>query len=102
MKKSSFKTLLGFTPNWGSKPTTAIHADNLGVYTSDELFNLSKISKIHLKCDVFDGSVVSGLKQLILYSFLLDKPSDFNVFCEPETIHYEKVTLSVLKTNSFC
>ena len=46
--------------------------------------------KIHLKCDVSDGSLVNGSRKPILYSFVLDKPSGYKVFCEPETIHYKK------------
>ena len=34
---------------------------------------LSSTTKIHLKCDVIDGSVVNGLRQPIIYSFVLDK-----------------------------
>ena len=50
-------------------------------------FNLSTIDKIYLKCDVFDGSVVNGLIQPLLFSFNLDKPNRFKVFSEPEAIH---------------
>ena len=54
-----------------------------------------------MKCDVIDGSVVDGIRQPILYSFVLDKPSGFRIFCEPETIHYEKMIISVLNTITF-
>ena len=54
-----------------------------------------------MKCDIIDGSVVSGLKQPILYSFVLDKKPGYNVFSEPETIHYKKVYKSVLNTITF-
>ena len=75
-KKSFFHTLLGFTPYWDYRPTNAIHADSLGFYTSDKIIlNLNTIDKIHLKCDVIDGSIVDGVRQPILYSFVLDKPS---------------------------
>ena len=45
---------------------------------------------MHLKCDVVDGSLVDGIRQPILYSFILDKPAGYNVFCERETIHCKK------------
>ena len=90
-KKSFFHTLLGFTPYWDYKPTNAIHADSLGVYTSDKInLNLYTKNKIHLKCDCIDGSIQDGLRQPILFNFVLDKPSGYKVFCEPETIHYKK------------
>ena len=36
--------------------------------------NLDTIDTIHLQCDVFDGSVINGVRQHLLFSFLLDKP----------------------------
>ena len=54
-----------------------------------------------MKCDAIDGSVVDGVRQPILYSFVLDKPSGYEVFCEPETIHYKKINKSVLNTITF-
>ena len=54
-----------------------------------------------MKCDVIDGSVVNGLRQPILYSFVLDKPSGYKIFPEPETIHYKKINKSVLNLITF-
>ena len=82
-EKSFIKTFLGFTPNWDFEPTIVIHADSSGNYTTDKFLNLTAIDKIHLKSDVIDGSVVEGLRQPVLYSFVLDDPSGYEVFCEP-------------------
>ena len=101
-EKSFFHTLLGFTPYWDYKPTNAIHANPPGVYSSDKvILNLNTINKIHLKCDCIDGSIQDGVRQPILYSFVLDKPSGYKIFCEPETIHYKKINNSVLNTVTF-
>ena len=101
-KKSFFHTLLGFTPYWDYKPTNDIHADAPGVYTSDKvILNLNTIDKIHLKCDIIDGSVQDGVRQPILLSFVLDKPSGYKVFCQPETKHYKKINKSILNTVTF-
>ena len=54
-----------------------------------------------MKCDFIDGSIQNGLRQPILYSFVLDKPSGYKVFCEPETNHYKKINKSVLNTITF-
>ena len=54
-----------------------------------------------MKCDCIDGSIQSGLRQPILFSFVLDKPSGYKVFCESETIHYKKINKSVLNTITF-
>ena len=90
---SFFSTILGFTAGWDYT--------HYNKYISQKIVSLSNTNKIHLKCDVIDGSVVNGLRQPILYSFVLDKPSGYKVFCEPETIHYKKLNKSVLNTITF-
>ena len=101
-KKSFFHTLLGFEPYWDYKPTNSNHIAIPGVFTSDKIIlNLNTIKKIHLECDCIDGSIQNGLRQPILFSFVLDKPSGYKVFCEPETIHYKKTNKSVLNTITF-
>ena len=92
-EKSFFSSILGFTPGWDYK--------HYNQYLSQKIVNLSSTNKIHLKCDVINGSVVNGIRQSILYSFVLDKPSGYKVFCEPETIHYKKINKSVLNTITF-
>ena len=89
-EKSFFCTILGFTAGWDYK--------HYNQYLSQKIVNLSITNKIHLKCDAIHGSVVDGVRQPILYSFVLDKPSGYKVFCEPETIHYKKINKSVLNT----
>ena len=92
-EKSSFSTILGFTAGWDYK--------HYKQYLNQNIVNLSNTNIIHLKCDAIDGSLVNGVRQPILYSFVLDKPSGYKVFCEPETIHYKKINKSVLNTISF-
>ena len=92
-EKSFFSTILDFTPGWDCK--------HFNQYNSQKIVNLSNANEIHLKCDVIDGSLVNGIRQPILYSFVLDKPIGYKVFCEPETIHYRKVNESVLNTITF-
>ena len=90
MRNLFFLTLLGFTLHWVFKPTNAIHADSPGVFTSDKILSLNIINEIHLKCVCIEGSIVNGVREPILFSFVLDKPSGYKVFCEPETILYKK------------
>ena len=92
-ERSFLHTLLSFTPYWDYKPS--------GVYTSDKILNLNTINKIHLKCDCIDGSIQDGIRQPILFIFVLDKPSGYKIFSEPETIHYRKINKSVLNTITF-
>ena len=100
-KKSFFNTLLGFEPYWDYKPIYSNHPRNPTAYIGNKTLNLSTTNKIHLKCDIIDGSVVNGLRQPILYSFVLDKLPGYKVFCEPETIHYKKRNKSILNTIPF-
>ena len=81
-EKSFFSTILGFTAGWDYK--------HYNQHLSQKIVNLSITNKIHLKCDAIDGSVVNGVRQPILYSFVLDKPSGYKVFSEPETILFKK------------
>ena len=92
-KKSFFHTLLGHDPYFDYKVPS--------VYTSDKILNLNTTNKYLLKCDCIDGSIQNGLRQPILYSFVLDKPSGYKIFSEPETIHYKKRNKSVLNTITF-
>ena len=91
--KSLFCNVLGSTSGWDFK--------NYNKYISQKISNLGTTNIIHLKCDIIDGSVVNGLRQPILYSFVLDKIPGYKVFCEPETIHYRKINKSVWNTIPF-
>ena len=92
-EKSFFSTILGFTSGWDYK--------HYNKYISQKIVNLSNTNKIHLKCDVIDGSVVNGIRHPILFSFVLDKKPGYKVFSEPESIHYKKINKSVLNTITF-
>ena len=64
-EKSFLNTFLGFTPGWDYK--------HYNKYVSQKVVNLSNTNKIHLKCDVIDGSIQDGVRQPIMFSFVLDK-----------------------------
>ena len=98
-EKSFFIVSLGFIPYWVFEPINAIHADSPVVYTY--ILNLGTRDKIPLKRDVIDGSVVNGIREPILFSFILDKPARYKTFCEPETILYDKINKLVLNTITF-
>ena len=100
-KKSFSNTLSVFTPFCDYKPANASHADSLVVYSSDKILYLSTRDKINLQCDCFGGSTLDGVRQPILYSFLLTKPAGNKLFSEPETINFKKVNRTVLITITF-
>ena len=89
-EKSFFSTIVGFNHGWDYK--------HYNEYISQKILNLSSTIKIHLTCDVIDGSVVNGFRQPIITSFVSNKPSGYKVFCEPETIDYQKLKKSVFNT----
>ena len=92
-KKSFFSTILGFIPGWDYK--------QYNEHIRQKFLNLGSTNKIHLKCDVIDGSVVNDLRQPVFYSFVLDKLPGYKIFSEPETIHYKKINKSLLNSISF-
>ena len=94
MKNSFFNSLLGFTPYWDYNLTNTILVDRPGVEASEKISNLTTIEENQLKCDVFDGSVVNGLRQPIHFSFVSEKLPGNRVFCEPQRTLYKK--------NKFC
>ena len=91
-EESFFSIILGFNHGWDYK--------HYNEYISQKFVSLNTTNKVHLKCDVIYGSVVNGLGQPILYSFVLDKPSGYKVFSQPETVHYKKIK-SVLNKITF-
>ena len=92
-ENSFFSTILGFTAGWDYK--------HYNQYLSQKIVNLSSTNKIHLKCDCIDGSIQDGVRQPILFTFVLDKPSGYKIYSEPETKHYKKINKSVLNTIMF-
>ena len=82
--KSFFSTVLGFTPGWVFK-----HYDK---YISQKIVNLSITNKIHLKCDVINGSVVNGRRELNFFSFNSDKPPGYKVFPSLKQFIIKKLT----------
>ena len=61
-EKSFFSTVLVVTSSWEYK--------QYNEYISQKLVSFSSKHKVHLKCDVINGSVVNGLRQPKLYSFV--------------------------------
>ena len=92
-EKSFFSTILGFTPGWDYK--------HYNQYLSQKTVNLSSTTKIYLKCDAIDGSVVNGIRQPILYSFVLDKKPGYKLFPNQKQYTTKKIKKSVLNTITF-
>ena len=66
-QKSFFSSILGLSPHWDYK-----RGDD---FFGEKTIYLITIEKIHLKCDIIDDSVVNAIRELILFSFVLNKPA---------------------------
>ena len=72
------------------------------IYTTFGLYNYQGIKdKIHVKCDVIDGSVVKGIREPGLFRFISSKSPGSQVFCQLETIQYRKINKCVFNTITF-
>ena len=97
-KRSFLNTILGFSPYWDHKKLIG----RCDEYYSKKNKILIILIKIHLKYDVFDGSVLNGIRRPFFYSFVFDNPPGYKVFSKRETIHYKKmINKSNLKTITF-
>ena len=68
-----------------------------GTYKTDKPVNISGLDdKIHLKCDCIQGSIVTGIRQAILYSFVLSSPAGRKVYKKSRIKLFKKINLSVL------
>ena len=101
--KSCFCTILGFTQSH-SYPLDDIEGFYQlipGSYKSDKPINITGIDKVHLKCNVVDGSIVNGVREPILYSFALDQPPDHKTFKEPKVKLFKKINKFLLSHVTF-
>ena len=101
--KSFFYTILGFTQSH-SYPLDDIDGFYqliAGSYKSDKPINITGIDKLHLKCDCFDGSIVNGTREPILYSFALSLPPGHKLYKKPKVKLFKKINKSVLSHISF-
>ena len=93
-EKSCLNTVLVFTPGWDYK--------HYNEYISQKIVNLNITNKIPLKTDCIDGSIISGLRQPVLYPFVSDKLPGYRVFSQLEAVHFKKINKPVLNTITFC
>ena len=93
-KKIFFSSIPGFNPHWDYK--------HYNEYFRQKFINIGTIDGNHLKCNVFDGSVVNGIRKSILFNFISDELPGCKVFCEQETILYKKINKSVSDIVTFC
>ena len=101
--KSFFYTKLGFTQSHQGplNDIEGFYQILPGSYKSDKPINITGIDKVHLKCNVVDGSIVNGVREPILYSFALDQPPGHKIYKEPKVKLFKKINKSVLSHITF-
>ena len=77
-------------PCWDYTPTNANQVESPGVFPSEKTSYLNTINEIYLKDDVINGSVVNGIRERMLFNFILNIPPGYKVSCESETKHFKK------------
>ena len=60
MKDIYFNTLLRYTSYW-------LYSKPYNEYVSQKVSDKSTTDTVHLNCDCFDGSVVNGIRESILF-----------------------------------
>ena len=97
-EKSFFYTILGFTRS-RSYPLDDIDGFYhliAGSYKNDRPITITGVYKIHLKCDCIQGSIVSGIREPILYSFALSSPLGHKIYKELRVKLRKKIKKSFL------
>ena len=59
------------------------------------------IDKIRFKCDLYRRFNFKWYQRTNTFSFNLDKPRGLKIFCQRETIHYERIIESVMNNMTF-
>ena len=101
--KSFFYTILGFTQSHQGplNDIEGFYQILPGSYKSDKPIKITGIDKVHLKCNVVDGSIVNGVRESILYSFALDQPPGHKINKEPKVKLFKKINKSILTHITF-
>ena len=72
-----------------------------GTHISEKPVMITTTDKVHLKCDCVDGSIVNGIREQILFSFILSAPPGYKIIKEPNIILYEKINKTRLDSIQF-
>ena len=72
-----------------------------GTYKSERPINITAIDRIRLKCDCINGSIVNGVREPFLYSFVLEKPPGHKIYKEPRIKLFRRINKSVLSYLTF-
>ena len=54
-----------------------------------------------MKCAVIEGSILSGVRNRVVFSLILNKAPGYKIYCKPETKHHKEKNKSVLNKTTF-
>ena len=97
-EKSFLYTILRFTRSH-SYPLDDIEGFHQLIarsYKSDKPINITGIDKVHLNCNVVDGSIVNGIREQVLYSFALSSPPARKIQNQPRLKLFKRINEAVL------
>ena len=103
-EKSFILTVLCFNQSHSgplNDPPEAYIQKIAGTYKSNKSIDITEFVKIHLNCDCNNGSIVYGIRETILYSFGLDKPTGHKIHKEPRSKLFKKINISVYPISRF-
>ena len=102
-EKSFLYTILGFTRSrfYLLDDIDGFYQFVAGSYKSYKPFNITRIDKIHLKCDCIQVSIVNGVREPILCSFALSSRPGHKIYKEPRIKLFKKINKSVLSQITF-
>ena len=72
-----------------------------GSYKNIKPINIKGVDKVHLKTDCIQGSIVNGIRELILYPFALSSPPVHKIYKEPRIKLFKKINKPVLSHITF-
>ena len=92
-KKSFLCTLLGFTQSHSGPPGDLEGFIQMtpGKYKSNRPINIKGILEIHLECAFFNGSIVNGIREQFLNSFVFISPPGHKKLEEPRIKLFQKI-----------
>ena len=103
LKKSFFFTIQGSTQSLsGPLDDVKRFVQLIPVsYKSNRPNNITSVDKFHLQCDCTNGSIVNGIREPFLLSFVLDTLPRHKTHKEPRIKLYKRINKSVLSHITF-
>ena len=102
-EKSFFYTILGFTRSHSSllDDIEGFYQMIGGSYKCDKPINNTGIDKVHLKCNVVDGTIINGIREPILYSFVFSPSPAHKLNNQPRSKHFKRVNKAIFSHITF-